>query len=149
MLPHTTHRHAHPATSTPRARGFSLLEMMLVVLIMGVLMSVVVVAFGGQSEKAKRLATIAKMKQVKTALQGYSTTYGTYPPTEAGLAPLAVGLTKELERIPKDDWSSNFYYMFPGSSGNLERPFDLKSLGPDKQLNTNDDIDIWTVDEGR
>jgi general secretion pathway protein G len=143
--PHAPRRNTKPST----ARGFALLEMMLVVLIMGVLMGVVVIAFGGQSEKAKRTATIAKMKQIKTALQGYSTQHGTFPPTEAGLAPLAQGLTKELERVPKDDWSSNFYYMFPGSSGNLERPFDLKSLGPDKQLNTGDDIDIWTVDEGR
>lgn len=131
------------------ARGFSLLEMMLVVLIMGILMGVVVVAFGGQSEKAKRTASIAKMKQISTALQGYMTQYGTYPPTEIGLEPLAKGLTKELERVPKDDWGSFFYYQFPSSENNPERPFDLKSLGHDKQLNTLDDLNIWTVDEGR
>lgn len=130
-------------------RGFSLLEMMLVVLIMGILMGVVVISFGGQSEQVKRAATIAKMRQINNALIGYSNQYGTFPPTELGLDPLAKGITKDLERVPKDDWGSVFYYQFPSAGNDPERPFDLKSLGRDKQLNTPDDIDIWTVYEGK
>ncbi len=126
-------------------RGFSLLEMMLVVLIMGILMGVVVISFGGSTEKAKAQATKAKMMQIKTALQGYSGSNGTFPPTEMGLAPLAVGITKELEKVPPDDWGTPFVYLYPSTSGNPERPFDLKSNGPDKLPNTQDDIDVWTL----
>ncbi|MFN7374217.1 MAG: type II secretion system protein GspG [bacterium] len=130
-------------------RGFSLLEMMLVVLIMGILMGVVVISFGGQTARVERTATIAKMKQIQQALIGYSNQYGTYPPTELGLDPLAKGITKDLERVPKDEWGNFYYYQFPSAENNPERPFDLKSLGRDKQLNTPDDIDIWTVYEGK
>ena len=146
----TTPRQTSARRHPPHARrGFSLLEMMLVVLIMGILMGVVVISFGGQSEQVKRTATIAKMKQINNALIGYSNQFGTFPPTELGLDPLAKGITKDLERVPKDDWGSVFYYQFPSAGNDAERPFDLKSLGRDKQLNTPDDIDIWTVHEGK
>lgn len=151
----TTHTPTTPRQTSARRhagharRGFSLLEMMLVVLIMGILMGVVVISFGGQTARVQRTATIAKMKQIQEALIGYSHQYGTYPPTELGLDPLAKGITKDLERVPKDDWGSVFYYQFPSAGNDAERPFDLKSLGRDKQLNTPDDIDIWTVYEGK
>jgi general secretion pathway protein G len=134
--------------SAPARAGFSLLEMMLVVLIIGILMGVVVISMSGQTDGVRRTATVAKLKQVKTALEGYLGQHGTYPPTELGLTPLATGVSKQLDRVPLDEWKSPFYYAFPSASGNPERPFDLKSPGRDRQLNTQDDIDIWTVDQG-
>jgi general secretion pathway protein G len=151
----TTHTPTTPRQTSARRhagharRGFSLLEMMLVVLIMGILMGVVVISFGGQSDQAKRMASIAKMKQINYALLGYSNQHGTFPPTELGLEPLARGITKDLEHVPKDGWGTGYFYQFPSAENNPERPFDLKSLGRDKQLNTPDDIDFWTVDEGK
>ncbi len=136
--------------SRTRGRGgFSLLEMMLVVLIIGILMGVVVISMSGQTDAVRQTATTAKMKQIKTALEGYLGQYGTYPPTEMSLTPLATGVSKQLDRVPLDEWKSAFFYAFPGTSGNAERPYDLKSPGRDRLLNSLDDIDIWTVDQGK
>lgn len=126
------------------SRGFSLLELMLVVVIMGILMSVVIVNLAGAGEKTKRAATIAKMRQLKSALAGYSAEFGSYPGTELGLQPLVT--TKAIEQVPLDGFKKPYRYMFPGTSGNPDRPFDLVSSGPDGQFNTPDDIDLWVIE---
>jgi general secretion pathway protein G len=130
-----------------RRRAFSLLEMMLVVLIMGLLMGVVVYAVGGNVEKTKLLKTKAALQQIKQGLYGYSGQYGSFPPSEMGLMPLTVGATKELDKVPKDGWDNQFVYVYPGTSGNPDRPFDLRSPGRDKQAGTQDDVDVWTMDD--
>lgn len=127
------------------ARAFSLLEMMLVVVIIGILMSVVIVNMSGTTDKAKRAATVAKLKTIKAALAAYSGEQGSMPPTELGLQPLVT--TKYLEMVPTDGWKRNLRYFFPSASGNPDRPFDLKSPGADGQFDTADDIDIWTMEQ--
>ncbi|HYC99679.1 MAG TPA: type II secretion system protein GspG [Phycisphaerales bacterium] len=130
---------------TRRSRGFSLLELMLVVVIMGILMSVVIVNLAGAGEKAKREATIVKMKQIKSALAVYSTDFGSMPPTELGLQPLVS--TKALDKVPYDGWKRPLRYMYPGTSPNTtDEPFDLMSAGADGQWNTVDDINIWVIE---
>jgi general secretion pathway protein G len=128
-----------------RAAGFSLLELMLVVVIMGILMSVVIYNLAGASDKARLGATKAKMKQLRSALDVYSADFGTYPPTELGLQALVA--TKAIKAVPLDDWKHPFRYMFPGSSSNPDaQPFDLISMGKDGQWNTLDDINLWIIE---
>src|SRR5690606_26863744 len=96
-----------PMTGTKTSRrsrpaaGFTLLEMMLVVVIIGVLATVVVVNLAGSSDEARRGATIATLSQVKQALQNYYRKHGSYPQS---LTQLAEGTNPLLERIPTDAW---------------------------------------------
>ncbi|MBL8991640.1 MAG: type II secretion system protein GspG [Phycisphaerae bacterium] len=128
---------------TNRARGFTLLEMMLVVVIMGILATVVVVSFGGRTEAAKIGATKSKMTQIKAALSQYEAQYSTLPAT---LDALTVGAAKFLDKIPKDGWNKDFVYVFPSANQDPEKPYDLRSNGKDGLPNTADDLDIWTID---
>jgi len=134
----------HPASNRRRTAGFSLLELMLVVVIMGILMSVVIVNLAGAGDKAKAGATKAILKQIKSALASYSAEYGSMPPTELGLQPLVT--TKTLEKIPYDGWKRPLRYMYPGTSGNPDQPYDLMSMGPDGQWGTPDDMNIWIIE---
>ncbi len=133
-----------PLSRSRRAAGFSLLELMLVVVIMGILMSVVIVNLAGAGKKAKTAATIAIMKQIKSALASYSTEYGSLPPTEMGLQPLVT--TKTLEKVPLDAWKHPFRYMYPGTSGNPDQPYDLMSMGDDAQWGTPGNLNIWVIE---
>lgn len=138
-------KHPHLLRRSRRSAGFSLLELMLVVVIMGILMSVVIVNLAGAGKKAKTAATIAIMKQIKSALASYSTEYGSLPPTEMGLQPLVT--TKTLEKVPYDGWKRPLRYMYPGTSGNVDQPYDLMSMGDDGQWGSLDDLNIWIIEQ--
>jgi general secretion pathway protein G len=125
-------------------RGFSLLEMMLVVVIIGILMSVVIVNLAGTTDKVKIQTTKAKMQQVQQAMAVYSAESGSYPPTEMGLQPLVT--TKAIKAVPTDGWKRPLRYMFPGTSNDPDRPYDLVSAGMDGIFDSPDDINIWTMD---
>lgn len=125
------------------SRGFSLLEMMLVVVIIGLLATVVVVNFAGQGDRARRSVTITKISQVKNALTDYYNSNGAYP---AGLGVLTQGSSPFLEKIPADGWKRQLYYAMP-SRTDANRPFDLISGGKDGQVGTEDDVNVWTMDD--
>lgn len=134
-----------PLSRSRRAAGFSLLELMLVVVIMGLLMGVVIVNLRGAGDKAKNGTTVALLRQIQSALDGYSAEFGTYPPTEMGLQPLVT--TKALKIEPLDGWKRKIRYMFPGTSTDPNRPFDLVSAGMDGTFGTADDLDIWVIEQ--
>ncbi len=121
------------------ARGFSLLEIMLVVAIIGILMGAVAWNLAGQAEKAKISATKVTMRTIKGALTTYSVEHSAYPPT---LGPLVLQKTIE-EKSTKDSWGRDYFYSPQGLNTN---PFQLISLGADGQAGTTDDIDVWTMD---
>lgn len=123
--------------------GFTLLEMMLVVVIMGILGTVVIVSFGGRTEAARIEATKTKMKQIQTALATYEATHAAFPPN---LDALATGTTKYITSVPKDAWNKSFQYYYPSSRQNPDQPYDLYSVGKDGLPNTPDDVDIWTLE---
>jgi len=122
--------------------GFSLLELMLVLAIIGILMSVVAVNVLGAGDKAKNKASRASMETIKNALTNYNLTHSAYPPALATLQ-----TTKELDASKplKDGWGRDFVYN--AQSANKERPFTLFSAGPDGNTGTDDDIDVWTMYE--
>lgn len=119
-------------------RAFSLLELTLVVAIMGVLLAVVAIAFGPRLLRAKARATEATMQTTKQALITCEGDTNAMPAALTGL----VG--PYLEKLPKDGWGRDFYYKTPGANG---KPFDLISRGPDGQLDTADDINIWILEQ--
>jgi general secretion pathway protein G len=130
-------------TRSGRARGgFSLLELMLVLAIMGILMAVVAINLLGGGERAKITATKASLKTIKTQLSGYYLEHSSPPPDLMTL----VTVTKVLEQGKlKDGWGMDFMYDPAGPT--TDRPYYLGSTGPDKKAGTNDDIDAWTMDQ--
>lgn len=129
----------HRKTNQYRARrGFSLLELTLVILIIGVLMGVAAVAFGPALLRGKTTATKASMTTLKRAITEYQGVNNQYPSTLDVLAPSFV------EEVPADGWDNPFYYAAPGQAG---RAFDLISAGEDGAYGTPDDIDVWNMDQ--
>jgi general secretion pathway protein G len=132
-------------TSPRRARalpGFTLLEMMLVVVIIGILATVVVVNLAGGTGEARKGATVSIISQVKSAITQYFGKHGSYP---LSVAQLATGTNPLLEKLPKDAWKRDLVYLTPGIDAG--RPYSLYSLGEDGQPNTPDDINVWRLDE--
>lgn len=121
------------------ARGFTLLEMMLVVLIIGLLMAVAVMNFAGQGRVARERTTKASLGQLKTAISTYYLTNGSYPLSLQTMVP------NPLERVSKDAWREEFVYV--PQSADPTKPYMLYSKGEDKQQGTQDDISVWNIDE--
>jgi general secretion pathway protein G len=120
-------------------RGFSLLELTLVLAIIAILMAAAAWNFVGQGERAKVKVTKQTMSIVESALTQYNLEYSGYPPQLNVLIS-----SKMLKNQPLTDaWSSELYYDTRGA--NKDRAFNLRSPGPDKQLGNEDDIDIWTM----
>ncbi|MGD0016240.1 MAG: type II secretion system major pseudopilin GspG [Verrucomicrobiia bacterium] len=130
--------------------GFTLLEIMLVVVIMGILMTVAVVKLGGKTKMAQIAATQADIKAFSQAIALFEMDCGSYPSTEQGLQALVVqpsnctnwkGPYIESGKIKDDPWGSKYIYKCPGEK--LPHSFDLYSPGPDKIEGTEDDIGNW------
>lgn len=121
--------------------GFSLIELMLVLAIIGVLMAVAAVSVGGMGARAKIKATKASLQTIQSALNSYNLEYSSYPVTLKDLTLVKPPFMDDSRKL-KDGWDSDFYYS-PAARG--ERPFSLGSLGEDKQPGTEDDIDVWTM----
>ncbi|MDQ7012341.1 MAG: type II secretion system protein GspG [Planctomycetota bacterium] len=123
------------------APGFSLIELTLVIVILGVLMGVVAINVLGQGEKAKIRATEASMDIIRTSLESYHLEYSDYPST-LSLLQSVPGFLSDAKAL-KDGWDRDFYFRVPG---NNNRPYDLSSVGADVNDLT-DDIDIWTMNK--
>lgn len=123
------------------ARGFSLLELTLVLAIIGILMAVAAVSIFGQGENARIKATVASMSVIKNAIQQYQLSNSAYPAT---LTALQQGRTPLLDpdKPLVDGWNQPFLYAVPGRDN---RPFDLISKGANGTLEsgTGDDISVW------
>lgn len=120
------------------ARGFTLLEMMLVLLIIGLLMTVAVLNMTGTSTKARIDTTKAKMSQYKTAINSYFVSNGSYPVSLQAMVP---GM---LEKVSKDAWKRDFIYS--PTSNDPTKPYQLYSQG-EKPDDPSDDISIWAIEE--
>lgn len=131
-----------------RQRGFTLIEIMAVVLIMGLLMGLVGVSVFSQVDRARATTARAKISQIESALEFYRMDNFKYPPTLDGLvtAPAGAknypkgGYLKRKEALI-DPWDSKFNYLNPGT----KNPFsvDLSSAGPDGVAGNEDDVNNW------
>lgn len=137
-----------------KARGFTLLEVLLVVAIIGLLAALVVPSFFGAQRGAEESLTKSTVESgFAGALDMYRMHMGRYPTTEEGLAALVNKPDNEEEakkwRGPyvkdanklKDAWGNTFQYAAPGQYN--ETTYDLSSPGPNGQQGDDDDITNW------
>jgi general secretion pathway protein G len=121
-------------------RGFSLLELMLVLAIIGLMTAAAAWALAGRGTAAKIKVSWTSMNTIRSALSAYNLDHSTYPPT---LAVLQQGTTPYLESVfeLRDGWKNPFLYSPRGTAG---KPYDLFSKGPDGTFPSADDLNIWT-----
>jgi general secretion pathway protein G len=129
-------------------RAFTLVEMLLVLVILGVLAAIVYPKVAGRGEDARRTATKSQIASFKTALNLFEVDNGYYPRGRNGLSDLVVKPRDAvnwkgpyLESIPKDPWQNDYIYECPGKHN--PSSYDILSPGPDGRPNTEDDIGNW------
>ncbi|MCL2103126.1 MAG: type II secretion system major pseudopilin GspG [Syntrophorhabdaceae bacterium] len=120
-------------------KGFTLIEIMVVIVILGLLAALVVPKLVGRTEEAKRTQARVQMKHLQQALELFKLDNGFFPSTEQGLEALVripesgripKNYRKDgyLDRVPMDPWDEPYVYICPGNNG---RNYDLSSYGAD------------------
>jgi general secretion pathway protein G len=139
-------------------RGFSLIELMVVVIILGILAMYIGPKLMGRTEQAKEVQARVQMEGLETALKLYKLDNGVYPTTEQGLQALVErpeaenvlqnwrrGGYLEKGKVPKDPWGNEFIYLSPGIQGD----YDITSYGADGVPggeDENKDINSWEIE---
>ncbi|ENW97044.1 type II secretion system major pseudopilin GspG [Acinetobacter sp. NIPH 298] len=134
-----------------RASGFTLIEVMVVIVILGVLAALIVPNVMGRGEKAKVDTTSITLKGVAGALDQYKLDNGRYPSMQDGGLDALVNQPASAKNwlpggyvkggYPKDSWENDLQYVMPGREG---RSFDLYSFGADgKEGGEGNDADIY------
>jgi len=130
------------STQQHREGGFTLLEIMVVLVIIGVLASIVAPRFMDRADEAKVQATKTQINSIAQALKLYRLHNNHYPTSSQGLQALtAAGKEgrRYLDSVPKDAWGNDFVYLSPGVHGD----FDIMSYGGDgRSGGTGFDADI-------
>ena len=114
-------------------KAFTLIELMVVIIILGLLASFVLPSLTGKSEDAKKKLVCIQMKSMSQALKMYKIDTSTYPTTEEGFNLLVEKKYFEDNKLPRDSWGANFIYTNDGDS------YDIISFGADKK-ESGDDI---------
>jgi general secretion pathway protein G len=121
-----------PTFQRSRQGGFTLIEIMVVVIIIGILISLVGTNIFPALEEAEVTASEFQLKQIENSLSMYRMKNARYPTSEEGLKALVTppgGETRYMDSIPKDSWDNEYHYNSPGQKGD----YDLYSLGRDGQ----------------
>ncbi len=111
-------------------KAFSLIELMVVIIILGLLAAFVLPSLTGKGDEAKNKLVCIQMKSIAEVLKMYKLDKSVYPTTEEGLGVLEF----DEGKMPKDSWGMPFVYIQEGKS------FELISFGADKKENSEDDI---------
>jgi general secretion pathway protein G len=140
------------------SQGFTLIEIMVVIVILGILASLIVPRIMDRPEEAKTLKARIQIESLETALKLYKLDNGVYPTTEQGLQALVEkpdtgtvpkkwreGGYLEKGSVPKDPWGNEFIYLSPGVS----HEYEIISYGPDGAAGgeeKNQDIHSWELE---
>lgn len=140
------------------SQGFTLIEIMVVIVILGILAGLIVPRIMSRPEEARRTKAALQIRSIESALKLYKLDNGVYPDTEQGLESLVKkpetgtvprnwreGGYLDSSKIPKDPWGNPFVYVMPGQHGD----FDLSSYGRDGEKGgdgDNADINRWELE---
>jgi len=137
-----------------RNAGFTLLELMIVIVILGILGAIVVPQFMDEPHKARVVQARMQIENLSTAIKKFYLDNGFYPSTEQGLESLvempAIGRAPKsypnngyISKIPQDPWKTDYIYVMPGD----RTPFEIMSFGADAvEGGTEEGLDIWGED---
>ncbi len=139
-------------------RGFTLIELMVVIVILGILAGVIAPRLVGRTYDARLGKAKVDIVSLETALQLYRVDSGVYPGTEQGLqalveAPASGNIPKSWRKggylqkgkVPKDPWGNDYIYLSPG----VHNDFDIISYGADGTAegeDENKDINSWDIE---
>lgn len=137
-----------------RQAGFTLIEVMVVLLIIGIMASMVAPQILGQQESAQIKKAAVDIQQLESSLEMYKLQNNQFPTTEQGLEALVTSPTIDpiprnypengfIKRLPEDPWDNPYQLISPGEMGVI----DIFSNGPDREPGTEDDIGNWNVNE--
>lgn len=145
----------HRSRTGSAERGFTLIEIMVVVVIMGIMAALIVPKVMGRSDDARVIAARQDIATLMQALKLYKLDNQQFPTTEQGLQALTTKPTTGpsadgwktggyLDKLPKDPWGNPYQYLSPGIKGDI----DVFSLGADRQpggVGINADIGSWDM----
>ena len=135
-----------------KAKGFTLLEVMVVIVILGILASMVVPNLLGSQERANVQKAVQDISALETSLKMYKMDNYDYPTTEQGLEALTTESSIDpvprrfqedgyLQRLPNDPRGNAYQLLNPGEYGKM----DVFSMGSDGEAGTDDDIGNWNL----
>lgn len=135
-----------------KQQGFTLLEIMVVIVILGILASMVLPSLFGNKEKAERQKVVSDITTLSSAMDMYRLDNSRYPTTDQGLEalvskpdadPVPRDYREEgyINRVPTDPWGNEYLLLSPGENGK----YDLFSPGLDGEEGTEDDIGNWNM----
>lgn len=140
------------------SHGFTLIELMVVIVILGILAGLIIPRIMGRPEEARQMKAQIQIESIETALKLYKLDSGAYPSTEQGLQALVEPPTVgelprawreggylEKGKVPRDPWDNEYIYLSPGVYGD----YDLVSYGADGEAGGEDkdrDINSWELD---
>ncbi|MEN6426513.1 MAG: type II secretion system major pseudopilin GspG [Phycisphaerales bacterium] len=134
-------------------RGFTLIELMIVVVILGLLATTVMPKILSKPDQARRTKAMVDIRSVQSALAMFKTDTGRFPTTAEGLQALVAnpglkGFDPDgyLEKVPTDPWGNRYIYISPGLHS---KDYDLESLGKDGEDGGSDkdaDIESWNLE---
>ena len=138
-----------------KRKGFTLVEILVVVVILGLLAGLVIANVVGQTDEARRTATIVQIRQIENALDMYRLHNGFYPTTEQGLEALVTKPATNpqprryteggyMKSVPLDPWKNPFIYRSPGEKGS--NSVDIISTGKSGKEGDGDNITNHNVD---
>jgi len=135
------------------SRGFTLIEVMIVVVIMGLLATVIMPRILNRPEQARRTKAKIDIRNIQSTLALFKTDTGRFPTTSEGLESLVTdsglkGYSRDgyLDKVPVDPWGNRYVYLCPGINS---RDYDLESYGRDGEdggADDNADIESWNLD---
>jgi len=136
-----------------QGKGFTLIELMIVVVILGLLATIIMPRILNRPEQARRMKAKIDIRNIESALALFKTDTGRFPTTSEGLEALVSdpGIKNYnrdcyLDKVPVDPWGNRYIYICPGVAS---KDYDLESFGKDGEdggTEDNADIESWNLE---